>query len=207
MPAKAPPIKLLQLKLPGYSGRSTPERFETWLASVVNLNKKENRSLLTEVNVKRAWTDTLRAHSLDNRLEEMNSKAGKSAMLSMNSKAQLTEQNRANANKNSRGKWHTPNVPEDLDISEYKIPYIGALRFLEAVKYRHFAKQVQQANLGKPFSQEVVEACFWSMIDELVKKAGRNSSTAPVILKEAKGIMTKADAYWASVESLESVPQ
>ena len=198
---KPPPMKLLlQLKLPGYSGRAAPGRFESWLADIVNLNKKE-RSLLTEMNIKTAWTETMRNLHLDNRVEEMNSKAGKSAMFDIVSKAQIKEQKHANAIKNSRSRWLPPSVLKDLDVRGYKIPTLGP-KHLEAVRYSHFAKQVQQANIGKPFNQEVVEACFWRLVDDLLKRVSRGSSTnLPTIMKEGRSVMTQAEAYWTNVES------
>lgn len=206
MPGRPLPIKLLQLKLPVYTTRALPGRFERWLAGVVNLNEKKDHSLLTELEIKRAWTDTIRAHSQENRLDEMHSKAGKSAMLSAISKAQLTDQRRASAIKNSRGRWQAPSVLKDFDISDYKIPSIGT-KHLEAVRYSPFAKQVQQANIGKPFNQEVVDTCFWSMVDELRRKKVCTKALANGLLNQAKSVMTQADTYWSSLEPAESVPE
>jgi len=45
MPAKASPIKLLQLKLPTYSKGVMPERFETWLKTIAKLNPRKEASL------------------------------------------------------------------------------------------------------------------------------------------------------------------
>jgi hypothetical protein len=201
MPGKAPPIKLLQLKLPSYSGRVTPEPYETWLKEVVKLNDKKNRSQLTEVNIKGAWTGTLRKLHLDDRVEEMNSKTGRSAMQDILSKLQSVDQRRTSEVQNGRERWQAPSVFKDLDISEYRIPTLGP-KHLEAVKYSHFAKQVQQANKGKPFNREVVDACFGRMVNDLLRKMGAGSRATP-LLNEAKSVMTQANTYWTSLESSE----
>jgi len=197
MPGKIPPIKLPQVKVPVYAGRATPARFESWLVQVVNLNTKD-RSLLTEGNIKCAWIETLRKLDLHNRVEEMNSKAAKSAILDSVSKSQAKEQERMNAVQNGRGRWRAPSVLTGLDNSDYKVPSIGS-KHLEAVKYAHYAKQVQQANKDKPFTQEVVEACFWTMVNDLLKKVGTNHRATP-LLNQAKSVMTQADTYWMSLE-------
>lgn len=164
---------------------------------VVNCNKRKDRSLLLEVNIKRAWTDTMRNLNLDDRIEEMNTKTGKSAILARTSIAEFVAHRRASTIHDSRTRWHTASVLTDVDVSEYKIPNLGS-KHLEAVKYSHFVKQVQQPNEGKPFTQEVVDACFWSMVDVLLKKAG-NKDRVGKILNEAKGVIGQADTHWETL--------
>jgi len=98
-----------------------------------------------------------------------------------------------------------PASSRTFDISDYKIPSIG-IKHLEAVRYSHFAKQVQQANIGKPFNQEVVDACFWSMVDELRRNKVGSRSLANGLVNQAKSVMTQADTSWSSLGSSESVP-
>jgi len=115
------------------------------------------------------------------------------------SKLQYRENFRISNIANSGTRWHAhiPGVPKELDVSEYKIPSLRP-KHLEAVRYSHFAKQVQQGNIGKPFNREVVDACFWQMVDALLKKVGIKSRVA-AIMKEAKSVMAQADAHWRNV--------
>ena len=197
MPSKRALVNAVQAKpkLPTYTCKYPPPFFTSWLSRFMTMNTQQH-NLLTEDSLKTAWTDTMTAIHLPERVNEMNMRDSKPALAAVLEKLDWESARRQAKSSNPRA---FPKVPSTLRVSDYKLPslreqYNGPIR---DVKYDVFVERLERSDPSKPLGRDVVEACFWRAVDDAIKTSRARGAAGSEIIKEARTVLDEAQRYWA----------